>query len=71
MSRGVSSDANAAIFLAALQGISANPNFFGSAFQSSPEAAVEFARACVRAAYRRDTDSCPDWTGQGDHPATE
>ncbi|MGYP003406214017 len=61
---GVSSDATASIFLAALQGICANPNFFGPIFQQSPEAAVEFARACVRAAYNGDQDKqYPDWTG--------
>jgi hypothetical protein len=38
---GVSSDATASIFLAALQGICANPNFFGPIFQQSPEAAVD------------------------------
>lgn len=68
MTRGASAEANSAIFLAALQGICANPNFFGPQFQQSPQAAVEFAQACVRAAYRRESDAYPDWVGQGEQP---
>lgn len=45
---------NMRIFLAALQGFIANKDFHGSVSQGSPEAAVEFARACVRAAYNND-----------------
>jgi hypothetical protein len=41
---------NMRIFLAALQGFVSNKDFH----QGSPEAAVEFARACVRAAYGND-----------------
>lgn len=41
-----------AIFNAALAGICANPNFFSSLFQQSPESAVEFANQCVLAAIR-------------------
>lgn len=36
-------DGYLAIFNAALSGICANPNFFGSTMQGSPEAAVHFA----------------------------
>lgn len=38
------------IFCAALQGICANPSFFGALFQQSPQAAVEFADSVVIAA---------------------
>ena len=44
------------IFLAALQGFIANPNFFGFQYQGSPEAAVEFAQGCVSAAYNNNPD---------------
>jgi len=40
----------AAIFRAALQGICANPEFFGAIYQGSPRAAVDFAKDIVRAA---------------------
>jgi hypothetical protein len=41
------------VFCAALQGILANPGFFGPLFQQSPEAAVEFAdQVVLRAVYR-------------------
>ncbi len=60
---GISHDANASIFLAALQGICANPAFFGPLFQQSPKAAVEFAQACVRASYKNETDDYPNWVG--------
>jgi hypothetical protein len=39
-----------AIFTAAVQGICANPHFFGPLLQQSPRAAVEFAREVVAAA---------------------
>lgn len=39
-----------AIFNAALSGICANPNFFGSIMQQQPEAAVDFANEVVLAA---------------------
>lgn len=42
------------VFCAALQGICANPAFFGPIFQQSPTAAVEFADAVVLAACYRD-----------------
>ncbi len=72
MSIGVSSDANASIFLAALQGICANPNFFGPIFQQSPNAAVEFAQACVRAAYGNNRDrQYPNWIGEAETEAEE
>lgn len=45
---------NLQIFLAALQGYIANKDFHGPVSQGSPEAAVEFARACVRAAYNNN-----------------
>lgn len=32
---------------AALQGITANPNFFGSLFQQHPESAAQFAVQCA------------------------
>lgn len=43
-----------AIFSAALTGIIANPAFFGSIYQQSPQAAVEFANEVVRAAIESD-----------------
>lgn len=36
-----------AIFLAAIQGICANPHFFGAIYQGSPSAAVAFAQEVV------------------------
>ena len=45
---------NMRIFLAALQGFVSNKDFHGPLSQGSPEAAIEFARACVRAAYGND-----------------
>jgi hypothetical protein len=57
-------DASISIFLAALQGICANPVFFGPTFQGLPSAAVEFAQSCVRASYRDDPERAyPDWSG--------
>lgn len=47
-------EVNLQIFLAALQGLIANPTFFGYQYQGSPEAAVEFARSCVKAAYNNN-----------------
>lgn len=41
------------VFLAAIQGICSNPNFFGQEFQQSPQAAVDFADAVVIAAIYR------------------
>lgn len=38
------------IFCAALQGICANPAFFGGEYQGSPNAAIEFADRVVLAA---------------------
>lgn len=49
-------DFNQAVFLAALQGITANPHFFGSLYQQDPRAAVEFAVQCVQA-----MQVMPDW----------
>lgn len=43
-----------AIFNAALTGICANPNFFGSIMQQQPEAAVDFANEVVLAAIHGD-----------------
>lgn len=43
-----------AIFNAALSGICANPNFFGSIMQQQPEAAVDFANEVVLAAIYGD-----------------
>lgn len=43
-----------AIFNAALSGICANPNFFGSIMQQQPEAAVWFANEVVLAAIYGD-----------------
>lgn len=43
-----------AIFNSALSGICANPNFFGSIMQQSPEAAVDFANEVVLAAIHGD-----------------
>lgn len=37
-------DGYRAVFLAALQGICANPHFFGAIHQGSPNAAVTFAK---------------------------
>lgn len=41
------------VFLAAIQGICSNPNFFGPEFQQSPQAAVDFADSVVIAAIYR------------------
>lgn len=43
-----------AVFLAALNGIISNPNFFGAIFQQSPQAAVDFASLVVEAAFGDD-----------------
>jgi hypothetical protein len=53
MSRPWNEDSEACrmVFTAALTGILANPNFFGSLFQQSPRAAVEFADQVVREAF--------------------
>ncbi len=57
-------DTNLKIYCAALQGITSNPEFFGPLMQQSPELASEFARRCVRAAYRHDGKRAfPDITG--------
>lgn len=42
-----------AIFLAALQGIVANPNFFGPILQGEPASAVRFAQDVLAAALQR------------------
>lgn len=47
-------DGYRAIFNAALSGICANPNFFGSTMQGAPEAAVHFANEVTLAAIYGD-----------------
>lgn len=44
-----------AVYLAALNGIIANPQFFGPLFQQSPQAAVDFAAKVVACAFERGT----------------
>lgn len=49
------------VFLAALAGITANPNFFGPTLQQNPRGAVQFAIYCVDAA----EDHAPaEWVGR-------
>ncbi len=50
-----------AIFIAAIQGICANPHFIDTyQFQGSPEAAVEFANKVVLATLKSSADSEDD-----------
>lgn len=54
------------IFCAALQGITANRAFFSPLYQQRADLAVQFARECVREAYRNDPKRlAPDLSGAG------
>lgn len=59
MSMDSHTEKNLAIFCAALQGYVANPNFYPTVSNPDAEAAVAFARMCVREAHNNKPEA-PD-----------